>query len=98
MAMPTTTSLSPQKVTGSLLICHISDLLIVWPLVSHSGLPEKGDFTMRNIDTTKTGTALNQVTGHQNWFWVEFDDGTASIHPTWDEAMTAGNFEADAVQ
>lgn len=48
---------------------------------------------MQNTNTTKSGTSLNQVTGHQDWFLVEYDDGSASIHSTWEEAMTAGNFD-----
>lgn len=48
-----------------------------------------------NNHPTKTGLTVNQVEGSQPWFLVEYDDGTASIHPTWDEAMTAGNFDTE---
>jgi hypothetical protein len=53
------------------------------------------------MQTTKTagksGIAINQVTGKADWFLVEYDDGTASIHPTWNDAMTAGQFQTDDV-
>jgi len=46
-----------------------------------------------NTTQQKRGIQLNQVTGNQDWFLVEYDDGTASLHPSWEEAMTAGNFD-----
>lgn len=46
---------------------------------------------------TKQGIQLTPVTGLATWFVVEFADGSAELFDTWDAAMTAGNFEAEAV-
>lgn len=45
--------------------------------------------------TTKTGIFLSETQGKTTWFVVEYDDGSASVHPSWDEAMTAGNFDTN---
>lgn len=52
---------------------------------------------MQTTNTTKTGAAINQVTGNADWFLVEYNDGTAELFNTWDAAMNAGNFETDDV-
>lgn len=44
--------------------------------------------------TTKTGIFISEIQGVATWFVVEFADGSASVYSTWDEAMTAGNFDA----
>lgn len=49
-----------------------------------------------NTSEQKHGIAINEVTGQGHWFLVEYADGSATIHETWEEAMTAGNFEEEA--
>jgi len=46
----------------------------------------------------KQGSLLTPVTGLSTWFMVEFDDGTAELFTSWDDAVTAGNFLSEADQ
>lgn len=45
---------------------------------------------------TKQGIQLTPVTGINDFFMVEYSDGSAELFDTWDAAMTAGNFEGGA--
>jgi hypothetical protein len=68
-----------------------------YALVQPSRLSKESHTMRTTTNTAKTGIAINQVTGHADWFLVEYSDGTASVHPTWDEAFTAGQFATDEV-
>ncbi len=46
------------------------------------------------MDVPKKGVYLNQFDGNKQWFVTEFDDGSAEIYSSWDEAYAAGCFQS----